>query len=165
MSAFDQMKAEILKIKSGSTIEEFKSAVNAIEKILTEMSPSVAQTVQSELEGHSETALWKYAQLKFAESNLSPDDKRHWMDALRAALKLFISSNNHSDMKRDFVFYLPKLRKIFNSQWENGVLFASDHLNISEEELKNVVPQPTLEEVFQFAGMALPAKWKESKYL
>lgn len=118
---------------------------------LHEMSPSVRQKVVSELQGHIETALWKYIQIQ-----LQPDgrDRNHWMSGLQDALKQFLKSNTIKTFKRGYMFDENGLAEYLDAMWADAVFLAAGHLGIDDPKTIKV-KKPTLAGLFKFAGVKI----------
>jgi hypothetical protein len=115
---------------------------------LHEMSPSVRQRVTGEVEGHVETALWKYIQIQHEGDGRN---RNHWMAALRAALKQLIKSNSVRVFKRGYVFTEQELQEILNKIWPDALWLAAGHLGIETKQIK--ISKPSLGELFKFADV------------
>jgi hypothetical protein len=119
---------------------------------LQEMSPSILKKAKSEIEGHFETASQKYIQIHLDY----PRDRNHWVQALKAALKNVIKSNSSKSFKRGYFFDQDELNDIFKEMWDYGVRLAAGHLGLEKKEIK--VKKPSLDELFEYAGVPLNLK-------
>jgi hypothetical protein len=115
---------------------------------LLEMAPSVLKQAKSEIEGHLETALWKYIQIKMYPSGRNAD---HWMQGLKAALKQLLRSNRNKQWKRGYIFDSSEMQQFLNEMYPLARKIVSGHLGIDEKEI--TVKRPTLEELFSFASV------------
>lgn len=112
---------------------------------LMEMAPSLRQKAKSAIEGHLETAFWKYIQIKHLPE--SPN-QNHWLAGLQAALKLIIKANTAKTFKRGYLFELEELERLADSMWDDALWLASGHLGIPKSKID--VTQPTLQALFKF---------------
>jgi len=117
---------------------------------LLEMAPSVLKQAQAQIEGHIETALWKYIQLQLHPSGR---DRNHWMQGLKAALKQLMRSNTNRNWKRGYIFDKDEMEQFLKDMFPLSVRIAAGHLGIEQREIKT--KSPSLDELFQFAGMQL----------
>jgi hypothetical protein len=114
---------------------------------LNEMSPSIRQKVTSQLEGHIETALWKYIQIQVQPGR----NRNHWLSGLQAALKQLLKSNSVKTFKRGYMFDEDALSGFLDAMWNDAIFLAAGHLGVERSTIK--VKKPTLQELFEFAGV------------
>lgn len=118
-----------------------------------EMSPSVLRKVKSEIEGHFETAAWKYIQIQFDPK----ENKNHWRAALRSALKQVIKSNSYKEFKRGYIYEEEELETMLQSMWDGGKRLASGHLGIPIGYFDRI-EKPTVQELFNYAEVSFALK-------
>ncbi len=116
---------------------------------LQEMSPSVFKKATSAVEGHIETALWKYIQIKYEESGRN---KNHWMSSLRGALRQMIKSNSSKNLRRGYILETDKIEEILIEMWPYAEILAGDHLGVDTKEF-NHIERPHLRKLFDFADI------------
>jgi hypothetical protein len=120
---------------------------------IQEMAPSVMKKAKSEAEGHLETALWKYIQIKLDPSG---DHANHWMQGLKAALKQLLRSNSHVAFKRGYFFEKAELELILAEMFPLSVQLAAGHLGLDAGDIR--VKKPSIDDLFQFAGVPFQLK-------
>lgn len=120
---------------------------------MLEMAPSIRNRARSAIEGHIETALWKYVQI---QNDPKSRNKNHWMAGLQAALNLVVRDNTWKKVKDGFVFDKKQLGSILDSMWEDSVWLAAKHLGVDPTSIG--VEKPSLEELFLFASVPFTLK-------
>lgn len=115
---------------------------------LFEMAPSIRQQAKSAIEGHIETALWKYVQI---QNDPDGRDRGHWMAGLQAALKQVVKTNSWKNVKDGYVFDEKQLGAILDSMWIDSVWLAAKHLGTDPKRI--TVQKPRLKELFKFASI------------
>lgn len=120
---------------------------------LHEMSPSVIKKAKSEIEGHIETAAWKYIQIQ-----LEPNGRNvnHWRQGMRAALLQLLKSNANKNFKRGYFFEKPALEEVLNEMFPYSVMLASGHLGLETSDIN--IEKPSLAEMFKLAGVPFSLK-------